>query len=225
MIRTAAEAKLEYVERMGADLGCIYHALWQHIARVHQKWGEYVELFGQKPSRVELLNRAAPSFFRIVQDALFDDVLLSIARLTDPPKSVGRGNLTLLQLPRHIADAELRDRVSVSLEEAKQRSDFCRDWRNRRIAHADLALSLESAAEPLKVASRQKVADALKTIEATMNAVSAHYLESTTFFESSSASGGSLSVLYLLDDGLRARESRRDAIKQGSIEALRPREL
>jgi hypothetical protein len=82
--RTSDEAKIERIAKMGEELGELYDALWQQVAWLYQKWGEYVVLFGTKPSRVELLNLAAPKFFRIVQDTLWKDVLLHIARLTDP---------------------------------------------------------------------------------------------------------------------------------------------
>ena len=46
----------------------------------------YVELFG-KPSRIDLLNRASSPFFGMVQRVLWRDVLLHLARLTDPAKT------------------------------------------------------------------------------------------------------------------------------------------
>ena len=68
--QSADEAKQAYVASMGESLGSIFHALWQEVAWLHFKWREYVVLFGTKQSRVALLNRAAPSFFRIVEDML-----------------------------------------------------------------------------------------------------------------------------------------------------------
>ncbi|WP_407690639.1 AbiU2 domain-containing protein [Rhodocyclus tenuis] len=70
---------------MGGEIGKVYSALWQEVAWINKKWNQYVELFGTSPERIELLNRAAPSFFRTFQDSLLDDVLLHLARLTDPP--------------------------------------------------------------------------------------------------------------------------------------------
>jgi hypothetical protein len=93
--RTAEEAKAHYISVMGQPLGEVYASLWQELALLHRNWNEYVELFGSKPSRVELLNRAAGSFFRAVQDALWEQTLLHIARLTDPPASVGKSNLSI----------------------------------------------------------------------------------------------------------------------------------
>lgn len=61
--RTTEEAKQQYVEVMGEKLGSLYHALWNELAWLYAKWGEYVEIFGTKPSRVELVNQAAGHFF------------------------------------------------------------------------------------------------------------------------------------------------------------------
>ena len=67
---SAQDSKKENVAKMGKPLGEIYSALWQEIATLHFHWGEYVELFGNKPERVTLLNAAAPFFFRMIQDGL-----------------------------------------------------------------------------------------------------------------------------------------------------------
>ena len=75
---------------MGPRLGPVYNALWNEVAWLHAKLHEYKQLYGEKPARLELLNRAAGLFFRIVQDTLWEDTLLYLARLTDPPRSAGR---------------------------------------------------------------------------------------------------------------------------------------
>jgi hypothetical protein len=74
--RTADEAEAKNIRAMGPEFGALYDALWQQVAWLHNKWEQYVDLFGTKPSRVTLLNRAAPKFFRVVQDTLWEDVLL-----------------------------------------------------------------------------------------------------------------------------------------------------
>lgn len=134
--RTADEVKRHHIEVMGDDLGSLYHALWNELAWLYSKWGEYVELFGTKPSRIDLVNKAAGHFFRIVQDSLWEDALLHIARLTDPPKSVGKENLTIRQLPQLIVKEPLKKNVSALVDVAVEKAEFCRDWRNR---HIDLA--------------------------------------------------------------------------------------
>jgi hypothetical protein len=225
--RTADEAKADYIRRMGAPLGELYHALWQEVAWLYIKWEEYVGLFGTKPSRIELLNRAAPSFFRIVEDSMWDDVTLHVARLTDPPKSKGRANLTIQRLPNLVDHLMTRDALASLIATAIGASDFCRDWRNRRIAHRDLNLALERGAEPLKPASREKMRAALSSIVGVLNVISVHYLDSTSFFENGARGGGAISLLYVIDDGLTAQSEQRDRRKRGEFrdDDFRPKDL
>ncbi|OYY51379.1 MAG: hypothetical protein B7Y54_10510 [Polaromonas sp. 35-63-240] len=95
---TADESRLRNIAAMGEHAGSIYSQLWQELARLYRTWAEYVALFGTKESRVALLNEAAPAFTRIVQDFLWEGVILHIARLTDPPKSMGKPNLSVRAL-------------------------------------------------------------------------------------------------------------------------------
>jgi hypothetical protein len=61
--RTAIEIRADNIEKMGDPLGVQYSALWQEVANIHLNWGEFVELYGTKPERLELINRAAGTFF------------------------------------------------------------------------------------------------------------------------------------------------------------------
>ena len=61
-----------------------------HGSFVCWKWNDFVELFGTKETRIDLLNGSAPRFFRIVQNVLWEETLLHLARLTDSPDSVGK---------------------------------------------------------------------------------------------------------------------------------------
>lgn len=213
--RTAAEARADNIAAMGQELGERYSALWQELVWLYRIWGEYVDLYGTKPSRVELLNQAAGSFFRVVQDALWEQTLLRIARLTDPATSVGKANLSVQSLLLAIDDIDAKDVVSRRIDEALKASAFCRDWRNRRIAHHDLDLALERHPQPLAPASRAQVRNALDRIADVLNAVSQHYRDSETHFEGSLYPGGGASLLYLLDAALELRAERDARFKRG----------
>jgi hypothetical protein len=224
---TAEQAKAEYIERMGKPLGQEFHALWQETAWLHAKWAEYVELFGTKESRFELLNAAAPRFFRFVQDSLWDDTILHIARLTDHPNSAGKANLTIQRLPDLVNDAGTKKTVSHLVDIAINNAQFCRDWRNRHIAHRDLDLALHEGAKLLEPASRMSVKQALKSIVDVLNAVTEHYTDSTSHFDFPSPSGGAASLLYVLDDGLRADAERQERVDRREFrkEDIEPRNL
>lgn len=224
---TAEEAKAQNILAMGIELGSVYDALWQQIAWLHRKWSEYVVLFGTKESRVVLLNQVAPSFTRVIQDALWEDVILHIARLTDPPKTAGKANLSVQTLAELVGDQQTKRIVTQRISAALEASEFCRDWRNRHIAHRDLRLALERTAEPLKPASRLKVREALKALSEVLNTVSSHYLNSTTHFEFDATSGGAMSLLHILDIGMNAEKLRRERHANGLYgpNEYRPRNL
>ena len=180
---------------------------------------------------MELLNEAAPAFTRIVQDSLWEGVILHIARLTDPPKSVGKRNLSIRALEEAVTDSEVKEKVSEAVAEALAASEFCRDWRNRHLAHRDLNLALKLGAKPLKAASRQKVTEALASLSNVLNVVSLKYVESTTLFDIDlrvgRSPGGAMSLLYFIDMGVEAEGRRRERLKNGHFDAndYRPRDL
>jgi hypothetical protein len=224
---SADETRQLAINAMGETLGRFYHALWNELAWLYLKWGEYVVLFGTKPSRIGLINRAAGEFFRIIQDGLWEDTLLHIARLTDSPRSAGKDNLSIRGLPSLIANLDRRQVVQLSLDEALTKSEFARDWRNRHIAHKDLRLALADGAEPLKPASRAAVREALGALADVLNAVSGMYLNSTTAFEGLGARRGAEALLYVIDDGLKSDQERRDRQRMGEYRAedYAPRDL
>lgn len=225
---TAEESKNEYIDQMGEPLGKLYNALWQELAWLYRKWGEYVVLFGTKQSRIELMNKAASSFFRIIQDSLWEDTILHIARLTDKPKTFGKSNLSIQSISELLIDDQLKNEVDLLIHEAIMKSEFCRDWRNRRIAHRDLKLAIEEGINPLMPANREKVKEALKAISDILNALSHYYLQSSTMFEiSSGKTGSAISLLHLIRDGLKAEEERIERHKRREFteEDFGPREL
>jgi hypothetical protein len=202
---------------MGDEIGTVYSALWQEVAWLHKKWSQYVELFGTNSERVDLLNRAAPSMFRTVQDTLLEDVLLHLARLTDPPKSMGKANLSVRHLAELLALTPVGSTANRLAGDALDACGFARDWRNRRLAHRDLNVALGQGAQTLAPASRAAVKSALTALENLLNAVSNHYLDSTTMFDFGLGSEDAASLLYLLRGGLRYREEQLARIKRGDI--------
>lgn len=213
--QTPEQVEAEHVAILGADLGPLYHALWKDRASLVVKWQEYVEAFGS-PERVDLLNSAAGLFFRIVQDALWADTVLHLCRLTDPPQSVGKANLTLQRLPQAITDLALRDEVSALVDKAVAATEFARDWRNRHLAHRDLALALNQVAQPLAPASRQQVVAALSAVHAVLKKISQRLLQADLASEVIAPLHGAVTLLRVLRDGIEARDARRERIRQGN---------
>ena len=217
--RTPEETKNHYISQMGDELGSLFHALWQEVAWLHNEWHEYVQLFGTKQSRVALMNEAAPAFFGIIQQELLQMIVLRIARLTDPPKSAGKSNLTIRQLPEKIDDRLLRQKVTDLGNAAVVAADPCRQWRHRKIAHRALDLSMGVTADPLPDVTRKKISGAMSGLAEVLNAVSSHYSNSTTDFPLISDLGGAVALIRILDDGVQKKMERIAGLKRGELPA------
>jgi len=212
-------AEAYYVERMGEELGPLFHALWQEVIQLRLQWGEYVELFGKKRTRVDLMNKAAPAFFRMIQDLLFEQTLLSIARLTDPPFTSGKENLTIQRLTGCINHDATAQEVARCTGDAVKAAEFCRDRRNRLIAHRDLPLAIgkQEKAGPLESASRNKVEAALSAIERAVKTTGEHYEDTTITFELASHPWGAEWMLWILMLGVKAEAERRARLERGEL--------
>ena len=213
--QTADEFKRQCIEKMGEQLGSQFSALWQEVAVLHLNWKEYVELFGTKPERVEILNRAAPMFFHMIQNEGWEACLLGLARLTDPPKSAGRENLTIQNLPTLIDDPQAKAKVKGLVDLALKSTEFCRDWQHRYIAHRDLSLALKEPTKELAEGNRAKANAALKAVADVLNAVQGHYMDAYTPFDFASRYHGAVSLLHLIHRGLKANEQREARILKG----------
>lgn len=213
---SAAEVEAEHLRVLGPELGPLYHALHQEVAWLHAKWKQFRHLYAE-PSNVDVLNQVAGFFFRVVHDVMWEDAVLHVARLTDPPRSVNKDNLTLLRLPDALPDARLRTQVDTLLQSAVGQATFARDWRNRHLAHRDLGLALGSGVEPLAAASRESMDRALAALRAVMNEVQRHYFNSTTAFEHFLAHDDAASLTYYLVEAVKAEARERDRWKELSV--------
>jgi hypothetical protein len=217
---TAEELEKRNIEKMGEVLGKQYTALYTEVATLHFYWKEYIELFGTNQKRIDRLNQSAPTFFRMLQDELFQTNVLHIARLTDPPKSAGKENLTLQNLPNLEPDKNLSNKLIGLLALAEQKTKFCRDWRNRRFAHHDLALVTDAKATPLETVNKEKVKEALQALANVLNALELHYFNGGTSFDAVAAHQGAAKLLFVLGDGVKQQERREKLIAQGKFDDL-----
>ncbi len=218
--RTAAEAKQDYVSVMGDELGSIFNELQQRVVWLHWIWGEYVELFGNKSSRVDLLNSTAPFFFRVVHDALWESTILTVAKLTDPPSSSGMPNLTISRLPKLIVEKDLQRDIEEQIEKTKSDSKFCRDWRNRALAHFNLEFALDSKTNPLEEATRAKLNIAVYSISTVINTILSYYSGGTIGFGGQIDSHrGAIGLLHVINNGLKFAADRSKRLQSGDFSA------
>ncbi|MHB8869432.1 MAG: AbiU2 domain-containing protein [Thermoleophilia bacterium] len=216
----------QILEAMGPEMGRVFHLLHDELVWLNMRWALYKQLFTGSSTRIDLLNETAGTFFFVVQGNLWDDVVLGLARLTDPAKSRGgRGseNLSLAALHRFIEDPALRRDFEELLERARATSDCVRPWRDKRIAHRDLEVALAGGAGLLPKVSREHVESALLACGEAMNVIDMSYRRITVGYEYSNpgARDGD-ALVYYLNRGHRAEREFEERLRSGDV---RPEEF
>lgn len=202
---------------MGAGLGHVYTALSNELVWLHLKWANYLALFGTSSERVALLNQTAGSFFHAIQDVMWNDLLLGLARLSDPPRTAGRDNLSVTCLPDLVTGTPIQATVASQVALVLEHVQFARDWRNRHLAHRDLARAIAGReAEPLSLASTASIRLCLGDLVDLLNMVDNHYLDSTMFYDMDHVPGGPESLLRVLGHGIRAQELYLEELRTGT---------
>jgi hypothetical protein len=218
---TSDERKQKNVAAMGHDMGTQFTVLTDEFTTLNWYWKEFVELFATNEKRIARLNHAASSFFHMLQGQQFETNMLHLARLTDSPKSVGKANLTVFSLPNLVTDPGLKAELVVLLDDVKAKAEFCRDWRNRRFAHADLSLAIrDGAAMPLASAPRENFAAALKAVDLVLNKVEGHYFRNHRSFEDVIGNNGAAMLLRVLGLGVRELERNNENAAKGDYEGI-----
>lgn len=165
----------QYESELGREFSMIFHSLNNDWASALMRYKEFRELFGTA-ERVDLLNAIGSGLFWDVQQMSWSDLMLRLTRLTDPPKSAGKDNLTVQRLPGLCEDPDLKEEIKGLVREAVDATEFARDWRNLRIGHSDLARAIDPSPEPLTEATLPKVKAALDAIHTVLYTISMRLL-------------------------------------------------
>jgi len=181
--RSEAEVKDDYLAAMGKDLGLAFFQLYRKLTELHVVWQQYRQLYGADDDTIQLLNRTAGLFFKIIQDELWDSVLLGISRMTDPPSTGSSKNLTIQSFPALIADPALRAKVEALCQAALDDAAFAREHRNKRIAHQDHGYATDRESNPLKGVSRERVESMLASLRNVLNCLDGHFRDATVMYE------------------------------------------
>ena len=196
-----------------------YHLLWNECALLHQRWGEYVELFGKSQEEFDVMNAVAPGFFKSTQDALWEHILLHLCRFADPWKVGQRRTLSLDALRRLPAARDVPN-LDYLVDDSRTKIKFAQDWRNRWIAHSDLEHMLDREAQPLAPANRANVKEALASIVAVLDPIDRHFTGASLYFDARPGPGwGGTIVLRDLRMATQLRKARWARMEAGSATA------
>jgi len=189
-----------------SDIEDLCKLLNSDVTWLFHRWQAYKALYAKSEQRIDFLNETATSFFFVVQETLYDDVTLSISRLCDPATSGGgrQTNATLERLVGLIAaeeDQPFHLTVSRLLAALRALVAPLKEYRHKRLAHADLEVAMGRAI--IAGPSRDTIDRALTLIAELLNAVAHHYRDTTILFEHFVTPGGPDDLVGLLKAGLR----------------------
>jgi hypothetical protein len=172
---TASETRKRYQAYLGNDFGEVFHLALDELVDLNRTWGQFKNLFCRGRERVDLLNKAGASFYYNVDRHFFSSVMLAICRLSDPPKSVGKKNLTVHLFLDFMDTKDRADTMTDMLQGVSDATKFARDWRNRRFSHNSFDLQTGDA-RPLEIATVELVDNAIASLYKTMQFVTLDFM-------------------------------------------------
>lgn len=178
-------------------------AIDHEVQTLHFKWKFFSQLFTD-PARVKILNATAASLFHSVEDSMLFDILLSITRLTDPPKSFKQENLSFENLIQEMSDSPLRTEVVNLLSRINEKTKDIRTWRDKKLSHNDLQKALGSFSLPQ--IQMKELTDTLGHIRGIMNAIHRHFSDTTVMYEMCVTSNDGDNLLFYLEYALEVWE-------------------
>lgn len=212
-----------FLNAFPANTGKLALRVSDALSLIHVNFTEYRELFGS-PQKVEILKWAAPDFFHRMQWTLFADVVLAIARLTDPPESCNQPNASIKRLIKELsasassASIAKWNNLDAQLDDAKR---CLKDVRHKLLAHDDLAIYVQGAAAPnASLADVAKVLDAMRRL---VNAIEEDFLQTVVSYELTiEALGGAECLMRRLNLAKTADAENQDK-RRSEFEARIPR--
>jgi AbiU2 len=209
--QTPEDVSSEYVRLMGDELGLLFHELTREEEWLSDKWAVFQELFEKGSERIDLLNRAAAHFFVMLHKMLYEDAMLHLSRLTDPPKSsVVKTNLTVRLLPDLISDQVLKDSVEADIGTLRKTCEFARDLRNRRLAHYDLKTVRNEHPLALPSVTSKDITQALQCLRALLSSIEKHYRGRDISVLSLGDPWGAKSLVDCLESAVRAQDEKKN---------------
>ncbi len=193
---------------MSCGLDEMVDGLGGEVNWLHAQWTLYRQLFAE-PDTVDILNETASHCFAVMQKMIQEDVFLTLGRLTDEPRSRSYEHLSLPRLAEAVnatRDWELAGEVSEHIDAVRRQCAPVREWRDRRLAHADLPTALDRATNPLPGVTVAEIEAMLVQLRLLMNVLNKHLHKTYVAYEVQSMKGDGRVLLGALQLAKAHRE-------------------
>ena len=163
---------------------------------------EFKVVFDDNEKQLELLNNTAPFFFLRLYDLYWNELIMSVSRLTDKNKQGKHNNLSVFILEDFAADlpSEKKDLLRANLLQISSEAQLIRKFRDKFISHRDKEVTriLPENRETLYV---QKVEEVFTLIGDSINIFNLFYDNEYEYHKPSVVLYGAQTLLDYLDSG------------------------
>jgi len=197
---------------MKGEAKSVYEALRQDLIRLNANWQIFSQLYTVSEARYEVYNETAPGFFRLLQDLLIDNAVISLSTLTDPARYQSLPRLVKLlktQVPQ-----TFHTELAADLEALRSACDDIRKHRDKRVAHKALKTGepqLNPVPTKLPSLTRKKIQQAMASSAALLNKVLG-YFESTEQLFFPIIRGDADSLFYFVEKGYNASQAEKQIL-------------
>jgi len=161
-------------ETLGCELGTLYNTLKNVMLYLQSKFQLYDKLYGTEFS-IKTLNNFSSEFFGIIQDILFDDIILHLNKLFDSSK--GKGDKKVLNfncLLELITEETLKVKVKNFWDEYNKKCEIIKTRRNKYIAHFDYDFFLEKKEYDISIEYKE-LKEIIKGLWDILDIIEGHY--------------------------------------------------
>jgi len=173
------------------------------------RWILHGQLFRHSERRIDFLNEVASTCFYMLEVTLFDDVILSISRLTDPAKSGVNARLSLASIQALLeknGKRILAEECKLHLDSLIQDCKPIRDMRDSTIAHTNRDMAIGISKTKHSPVTQALVTKSLDDIGEYFNLIQRHYDESETGYRDFILSSDGEQLMATLRGGMRYEE-------------------
>jgi len=194
---------------MNPELDELFKAVNNEVTWLHTVWELLNQLYWSSAENFEIMEATAPHFFGILRTMLFEEMIMIVNRLTDRPITSGRTNASLERLVGLVemrTHAGLIESLHQRLKELRTNSGAFRAWRDKRVSHNDLSITLEKT-NPLPHIMRGEAQQVVGEIADFMNEFSLAILgQSQVYMPFLVADGDGSALMRYLKLALKAQE-------------------
>ena len=161
-------------ETISPNLDELFNVVNDEVTWLHTIWELFNQLYWSGAENFEIMDGTAPEFFGILRTMMFEEMVMIVNRLIDPPVTFGKANASLERLVEQIDNethADLVISLRNKLTNIRTSASAFRTWRNKRVSHNDLSTALEKD-NPLPIVMRGQAQMVIREIAEFTNQLS-----------------------------------------------------